>query len=70
MGGLWGGMTGLGVFGGGMFLWPLVLLLVYGTNRGSQLSGEDTALIELRERYARGELSDEEFEARRATLTQ
>ena len=78
MGGGWGGMGGLGGFGmlgGGMFLWPLlliglILLLVYGTNREGQSSGPDTALDELRERYARGELSDEEFENRRFSLTQ
>jgi putative membrane protein len=78
MGGGWGGMGGLGSFGmlgGGMFLWPLllvglVLLFVYGTNRGESASGQDTALAELRERYARGELSDEEFESRRRSLTQ
>ena len=78
MGGGWGGMGGLGGFGmlgGGMFLWPLlliglILLFVYGTNREEPASGPDTALAELRERYARGELSDEEFENRRASLTQ
>nr|WP_233340674.1 SHOCT domain-containing protein [Haloprofundus sp. MHR1] len=78
MGGGWGGMGGLGGFGmlgGGMFLWPLlliglVLLLMYGTNREEQTSKTDTALAELRERYARGELSDEEFENRRSSLTQ
>jgi putative membrane protein len=75
MGGGWGGMGGLGLFGGGMFLWPLllvglVLLLVYRTNREEQTSMTDTALAELRERYARGELSDEEFESRRSSLTQ
>ncbi|WP_311173348.1 SHOCT domain-containing protein [Halobellus ordinarius] len=78
MGGGWGGMGGLGGFGmlgGGMFLWPLlliglILLFVYGTNREEQTSKTDTALAELRERYARGELSDEEFENRRSSLTQ
>jgi putative membrane protein len=78
MGGGWGGMGGLGGFGmlgGGMFLWPLlliglVLLFVYGTNLEESSSGPDSALAELRERYARGEFSDEEFEARRSSLTQ
>jgi putative membrane protein len=78
MGGGWGGMGGLGGFGmlgGGMFLWPLlliglILLFVYGTNRQESASEPDTALAELRERYARGELSDEEFENRRSSLTQ
>jgi putative membrane protein len=78
MGGGWGGMGGLGGFGmlgGGMFLWPLVLvgiilLVAYSGNREEQTDGTDRALSELRERYARGELSDEEFESRRASLTQ
>jgi putative membrane protein len=75
MGGSWGGMGGFGMLGGGMFLWPLlliglILLFVYGTNREESASGPDTALAELRERYARGELSDEEFESRRRSLTQ
>ncbi|WP_435119988.1 SHOCT domain-containing protein [Halolamina sp. C58] len=72
MGGGWGGMGGLGGFG--MLLWlllliGLVLALVYGVGRGNGSEREDTALAELRERYARGELSDEEFESRRATLS-
>jgi putative membrane protein len=78
MGGGWGGMGGLGGFGmlgGGMFLWPLllvglILLIVYGTNRQESASEPDKALAELRERYARGELSEEEFENRRSSLTQ
>ena len=75
MGGGWGGMGGLGLFGGGMVLGPLLLvglllLLVYGTNSEEQTSKTDTALAELRERYARGELSDEEFETRRSSLTE
>ncbi|MDS0478145.1 SHOCT domain-containing protein [Natrinema sp. 1APR25-10V2] len=74
-GGMMGGLGGFGMLGGGMFLWPLlliglVLLLMYGTNREESASGPDTALAELRERYARGELSDEEFENRRSSLTQ
>lgn len=74
MGGSWG------LFGG--WLWPLLLvglvaLLIYGlfgavgsgdggrANRGGRT---DRALEELRERYARGELSREEFDERRRTL--
>lgn len=80
MGGSWGGMGGLGGFGllgGGMLLWPLllaglVLLLIYGAGRDGQTTrtDTDTALSELRERYARGDISDEEFESRRAILQQ
>lgn len=77
-GGMMGGMGGLGGFGmlgGGMLLWSLllvglVLALVYGVGRGNRIERGDTALAELRERYARGELSDEEFESRRASLSQ
>ncbi|MFT4891550.1 MAG: putative membrane protein, partial [Halobacteriales archaeon] len=76
-GGGWG--MGSGLFGGGMFLWPLLLVgliavLVYALNdRGKPTNGRrsgrdtDRAMAELRERYARGELSDEEFEQRRRT---
>jgi len=78
MGGGWGGTSGLGGFGmlgGGMLLWPLlliglILLLVYGADRGNRTENVDSAINELRERYARGDLSDEEFEARRAVLTE
>ncbi|AWB27604.1 SHOCT domain-containing protein [Halococcoides cellulosivorans] len=74
MGG-WGGMGGLGLLGGGMLLWPLVLvgivlLAVYAGNRGGRTDGTDRARSELRDRYARGELSDDEFESRRRTLDQ
>jgi putative membrane protein len=70
-----GGLGGFGMLGGGMLLWPLlliglVLLLVYGADRGNRTDNADSPLEELRVRYARGDLSDEEFEARRATLTE
>lgn len=77
-GGGWG--MGGGLLGGDMFLWPLLLVglvavLVYalsdgGTATKDRRSGRETdrAMAELRERYARGELSDEEFEQRRRTL--
>jgi putative membrane protein len=87
LGGSWGmaggggwGMGGGGLFGGGMFLWPLLLVglvavLVYAlsdnenpTSDGRRGRETDRAMAELRERYARGELSDEEFEQRRRTL--
>lgn len=72
---LFGGgmMGGYGMMGGGMFLWPvllivLVLVLVLGIGDGVAATSSDDAMTVLRERYARGELSDEEFEERRRTL--
>ena len=74
-----GGMTGggWGLFGGAMGLWGLLwmglliavaLYIVYVLlNRGSG-GNEEQSLSVLRERYARGELSDEEFDRRRKQL--
>lgn len=78
--GMWGGM--MGGFGGsgvsplwsiGMLLiWLLVLLgggyLVYRWISGSRVANSDPALEELRLAYARGEISEEEYETRRAKL--
>lgn len=79
--GMWGGMMGCfnggavsPVWGFGMsLLWLVVLLgggyLVY---RGLVRSGavpSDTAIEELRLAYARGDLTDEEFEDRREKLS-
>ncbi|WP_332897333.1 SHOCT domain-containing protein [Haladaptatus sp. CMSO5] len=74
-GGMMGG--GWGVFGGTMGLWgllwlglllaiPLSLVVMLGKRREAGRS-EDPLSI-LRERYARGDLSDDEFERRRAQL--
>ena len=72
----WGQMGGGGMWGGGgawlwLLLWLLVLLVVggggyllYRAVRRSGLRDTDTALEELRLTYARGELSDDEFEER------
>lgn len=78
-GGYGGGMMngGWGLFGGAMGLWgllwmglllaiPLYLLFTLGSRR---VDGTDERpLSVLRERYARGELSDDEFERRREQL--
>lgn len=74
-GGMMGG--GWGLFGGAMGLWGLLwmglliavpLYLVYALlNRGSD-GNEEQSLSVLRERYARGELSDDEFDRRRKQL--
>jgi putative membrane protein len=74
-GGMMGG--GWGLFGGAMGLWGLLwmglliavpLHVVYALlNRGSG-GNEEQPLSVLRERYARGELSDDEFDRRRKQL--
>lgn len=74
-GGMGGGMGG---FGWWPLMWSLVLLSVllivgYGVFANgdaptTERTHEDTALSTLRSRYARGELSEEEFEERRHRL--
>lgn len=62
-------------------LWPLlvfglvclivvfgVIYLLYSAIRGLQHDSSDVAMEELRQAYARGELTDEEFEERRERL--
>ena len=64
--------TGWGIFGGGMFIWPLfvlgliVLALYWAGSQSENNNSEqpDPARAELRERYARGEIDDVEFENR------
>ena len=73
-----GGMmgTGWGIFGGGMFVWPLlvlglIVLAIYWAGNQSEISSTDQpdpARAELRERYARGEINDEEFDERLQVL--
>jgi len=69
-----GGM-GWGMGWWGWFLWPALLLLggvaayaLLSSAGGSGDSPSDDALSALRERYARGDIDDEEFERRRQTL--
>ncbi|MHB9285925.1 SHOCT domain-containing protein [Halobacteriales archaeon Cl-PHB] len=72
-----GWMGGHGWFAGGLgFLWMLLLIggvlaLVYlvATRVGSDGARTDDALTTLRDRYARGEIDEEEFESRRRKLT-
>lgn len=76
MGGGYGGVGGVAGFGG--FLWPLlviggvVALLFWGGtgggNAGQEIDRSDSAVATLRERYARGELTEAEFEERRRRL--
>ncbi|MFB6102402.1 MAG: SHOCT domain-containing protein [Haloplanus sp.] len=77
----WGtgmGGTGMGTVGFGGW-WPVLLLFLllvgvvaaalYLALRADGGDGEDGALAELRERYAAGDLDEEEFERRRERLT-
>ncbi|WP_181693425.1 SHOCT domain-containing protein [Natronomonas sp. LN261] len=75
-GGMMGG-GGWGLFGGGMGLWGLLwmgLLIGVPLYLGYALLNSDSEekngrpLSVLRERYARGELSEEEFQRRRKQL--
>lgn len=73
MGGWGGHMTGVTGWGTGMMLgWVLLLVGIgYLAYRSLTRSGpltNDPAVEELRMQYARGELSDEEFEERRQRL--
>jgi putative membrane protein len=78
-GGYGGGMMGRGwgLFGGAMGLWGLLwmglliaitlyLVIALARRGGDRPDGRPLAV--LRERYARGELSDDEFERRREQL--
>jgi putative membrane protein len=75
------GYWGMGQFSGGfspwwgvgmMLVWLVVLLgvgyLIYRVVTRGPIANSDPALEELRHAYARGELSDEEFERRRERL--
>lgn len=77
--GMWsgtmGGVGGSPIWGVGMSLvWLVVLVgigyVVYRGAVGRGSAATDSALEELRLAYARGEITEEEFEARRAKLTQ
>jgi putative membrane protein len=69
---MWGG--GFGMFGGLMMLlfWgaiiALIVLAVRGFSAGSGSAGKSDAAEILRERYAKGEIDDEEFERRKTML--
>ncbi|MCQ4334219.1 SHOCT domain-containing protein [Natronomonas sp. F2-12] len=71
-GGMWGTTGGTGMWLG---MWLVVLLVIGGIGyfaytgvRNSAAAGADPAIEELRASYARGDLSDEEFEQRRERL--
>ncbi|MFB6149889.1 MAG: SHOCT domain-containing protein [Halobacteriales archaeon] len=71
------GAGGFGMLGGGMFLTPILLvaLVVYLVYESGNETGNETgsmsspdAMDTLRERYAKGELTDREYEERLHTL--
>lgn len=77
----WGHMWNGGMWNGTGTTWmwlimsivPLLVILgggylLYSTSRSSETRRTDPALEELRAAYARGDLSDEEFEERRERL--
>ncbi|WP_302080549.1 SHOCT domain-containing protein [Salinibaculum rarum] len=75
-GGMMGG-SGWGLFGGAMGLWGLLwmgillavpLYIVYALLNRESGGSDEQSLSVLRERYARGELSDDEFDRRRKEL--
>ncbi len=63
MGGSW--------FIGAFVIIAVVLVVAIGINRrtGPERYGKDKAIKILRERYAKGEISKEEFEERKRTLS-
>ncbi|WP_323192538.1 SHOCT domain-containing protein [Halostella sp. PRR32] len=77
-GGHSGEMGGMSGFGWWPLIWSLILLsvvlivgytvYVHGRTPATKRSDTDTALSTLRSRYARGEISEEEFEERRHRL--
>lgn len=72
MGGPYGGSGGFGLVGFGLQLVFLLAVLGGGyvlvRRLLNQRESQDSALEELRIAYARGDLSDEEFETRRSKL--
>ena len=69
----WNGTAGIGWLAVLLWLFPLAVILgvgylLYRVLAGSSSRRSDRALEELRVAYARGELSDEEFETRRDRL--
>ena len=75
-GGVMGG-GGWGILGGTMGFWGVLwmglliavpLILIYSLHERGADGGDERSLSVLRERYARGELSDDEFDRRRELL--
>ena len=70
---MWGGGYGIGRALLGLIFWGLIIaLIVFVTwwlaTGGRRLIRDDNALAILRERFAKGEIDEEEFERRRRAL--
>lgn len=71
-GGMWGGLGWIWMLGGllAVIAVPAVVLYALATRDGSGSGSDgDDALATLRQRYAAGEIDEEEFERRRTRLT-
>ena len=69
----WGGFMGMGigmVIFWGLVIWGVVLLVrgLVSAGGGGESSRQDSALEILKRRYARGEISKEEFEEKKKDL--
>ena len=80
--GMWndGHMVGWGLWGWGMMVvglvWmaiiiglPIYLVYLLAARSRTEESADNSALVVLREQYARGEIDDEEYDRRRGRLT-
>jgi putative membrane protein len=74
-GNMWGGGFGFGLgwifmfLFWGLIIWAIIALVRGGTGYGNRKEhGEKTALDMLKERYAKGEISREEFEEKKKDL--
>jgi putative membrane protein len=72
---MWGHMNDFGYYMGGigMFIWPIILILiivyVFKNNNSEQyFKKEETPLDILKKRYAKGEISKEEFDEMKNNL--
>lgn len=65
---------GMGIMGWSWLIWLVIIVLLVWLgvklfNQGNTPAKEDSALTILRERYARGEISKEEFEEKKKDLS-
>jgi putative membrane protein len=69
-GGMWGGLGWVWMLGGLLVVLAVPAVVLYAlTARGGGDSERDEALATLRQRYAAGDIDEEEFERRRTRLT-
>lgn len=69
-GGMWGGLGWVWMLGGLLAVLAVPAVVLYALRaRGGGEGQRDDALATLRQRYAAGEIDEEEFERRRTRLT-